>query len=94
MPVAWLEPERSNHIDEPFPGGESYRQVVDRVEHFLADLTPRFDGERVLVIGHSAPGRALDNLLDGIPLEELVDAHSTGARAGRTRLGAKPAPAG
>src|SRR5438045_427501 len=30
-PVAQLEAVRLHHVDEPFPGGESYRQVVDRV---------------------------------------------------------------
>lgn len=74
MPVARLELERSKRIDEPFPGGQSYRQVADGVERFLADLTPQYDGERVLVIGHSATRWAFDHLLDGTPLEELVDA--------------------
>jgi broad specificity phosphatase PhoE len=94
MPVARLESERSNHIDEPFLGGESYRQVVDRVEHFLAGLTPRFDGERMLVIGHSATRWALDNLLGGIPLEELVDAPFDWREGWTYTLDAKSAPAG
>ncbi|MDP9265017.1 MAG: histidine phosphatase family protein [Chloroflexota bacterium] len=28
MPTSRLEAERSRHIDEPFPGGESYREVA------------------------------------------------------------------
>ena len=74
MPVSLLDAERSRRIDEPFPGGESYRQVVDRVRSFLADLLPRYEGERVVVIGHSATRWALDHLIDGVPLEQLVDA--------------------
>jgi len=34
----------------------------------------RFDGERILVIGHAATQWALEHLLNGVPLEALVDA--------------------
>ncbi len=74
MPVARLMTERSQHIDNPFPEGESYRQVVERVRDFLADLTAKFDGARVLLIGHSATCWALDHLLHGTALEDLVGA--------------------
>ena len=65
---------RRRHVDEPFPGGESYRQVVERTREFLDDVSARHDGERVLVIAHSANRWALQHLLDGAPLEDLVDA--------------------
>jgi broad specificity phosphatase PhoE len=71
-PVERLAP-RSRFIATPFPAGESYRQVVDRVRSFVGDLVP-FDGRRILVIGHSATRWALDHLLAGRALEELVDA--------------------
>lgn len=66
--------ERRRRIDEPFPDGESYRDAVARVASFLADLRTRFDGRRVVTIGHSATRWALEHLLIGVPLEELVDA--------------------
>lgn len=72
MPVAQLEASRLLHIDEPYPDGESYRQVVDRVAGFLADLARKWDGARVLIIGHSATRWALDHLLNGIALEQLA----------------------
>jgi broad specificity phosphatase PhoE len=65
---------RRRHVDEPFPGGESYRQVVERTSAFLDDVVARHDGERVVVIAHSANRWALDHLVSGSPLEELVDA--------------------
>jgi broad specificity phosphatase PhoE len=37
-PVADVERERARRIDEPFPGGESYRQAVERMRSFLSDL--------------------------------------------------------
>jgi broad specificity phosphatase PhoE len=72
-PVERLEPRR-RFVDEPFPGGESYRDCVERMRSFLADVAAEFDGRRVLVIAHSAQRWALRHLLEGAPLEELVDA--------------------
>lgn len=72
--VSRLERERSRHIDEPFRGGESYRQVAQRVGEFLHDLFPTFEGARILIIGHAATRWALDHLLRGAALEDLVNA--------------------
>ena len=72
--VARLEPERLRHIADPYPGGESYREVVSRVGAFLVELAANWDGSRVLIIGHAATRYALDYLLDGVPLEQLVNA--------------------
>lgn len=74
MPVAQLARERSRHIDEPFPNGQSYRQVTIATRDFLRDLATTYDGCRVLIIAHSANRWALEHLLRGIPLDELVDA--------------------
>lgn len=71
-PAAEIERERLRRIDEPFPGGESYRQVVERTRSFLNDLIPELDGSRVLLIAHSANRWALQHLLLGIPLEEVI----------------------
>jgi broad specificity phosphatase PhoE len=71
-PVSQIEAERSQRIDEPFPGGESYRDVVERVRAFLDDLRGTMDGTRILVIGHAATRWALDHLVNGASLEDLV----------------------
>jgi broad specificity phosphatase PhoE len=74
MPVARLTAERSRRIDEPYPGGQSYRQVVAQVRAFLHDLAAGWEGCTVVVIGHSATKWALDCLLEGATLRALVDA--------------------
>ncbi|AVT29696.1 histidine phosphatase family protein [Plantactinospora sp. BC1] len=73
-PVAELAPLRVGYLDEPFPGGQSYRQVVEQTRGFLRDLAAAWDGFRVLIVAHSANRWALDHLLHGVPLAELVAA--------------------
>ena len=72
--VAELAALRRSHIDTPFPGGQSYRDVVDATRAFLSDVVPGHDGQTILVVAHSANRWALQHLLDGVPLEDLVDA--------------------
>ncbi|MGI8418478.1 MAG: histidine phosphatase family protein [Nakamurella sp.] len=64
---------RGRWLDSPYPGGESWRQAVQRVSGFLHDVGTRWDGARILVVGHVATRWALDHQLGGVPLEELVD---------------------
>ena len=74
MPTTQLEKERPEHVREPWPGGESYEDVVSRTRTLLRDLAARWDGSRVLLISHSANKWALDHLLLGMPLAPLVAA--------------------
>ena len=73
-PVERIAAERRRRVDEPFPGGQSYRDVVEQTRAFLDDLRRDHDGGRVVVVSHSANRWALQHLLEGAPLEELVDA--------------------
>src|SRR5215471_12474737 len=74
MPVAQLEGERRRRLDEPFPEGESYRQAVARVRGFLDELPRAYSSQRVLIIGHVVTRWALDQVVLGTTLEELVEA--------------------
>ena len=68
MPRSLLDEQRGSRIDEPWPGGESWRDAVTRVSSFLDDLR----GGRVLMIGHVATRWALDCRVHGRTLEELA----------------------
>ena len=74
LPADELRRDLRLHLDEPYPGGESWRQAVHRVGRFLDDLHLRWEGSRVLVIGHVATRWAFDHLLNGVPLEHLMEA--------------------
>jgi broad specificity phosphatase PhoE len=73
-PVSEVAMLRRRFIDVPWPGGQSYRQVVAETAAFLEDVMEKWQGCSVLVISHSANRWALQNLLEGVELEELVDA--------------------
>jgi broad specificity phosphatase PhoE len=63
---------RRTRLYEPFPGGESYTQVVERVRTFLTDALRAYDGKRLMLIGHSGTLWALLVCVKGVPLEEAV----------------------
>ncbi len=73
MPAAELHAGRSEHLDLPYPGGESWRQAVARVGRFLGDLPLRWEGQRVLLIGHVATRWGLDHFIGGAALEDLAE---------------------
>ena len=74
QPAADLHRDRRRYLDTPYPGGESWRQAIQRVGRFLTDVPLRWADARVLVIGHVATRWAFDHLLDGVALEDLIAA--------------------
>ncbi len=73
-PVAQVHDRRAEFLDTAYPGGESWRQALDRVAGVLPDLATRWSGRRVLVIGHLATRFALDERLAGVPLAQSLRA--------------------
>lgn len=65
---------RSQFVDRPYPGGQSYRQVLQATRAFLSDLRGTWEGKRVLIIGHSAQRYTLRTLLAGARLADEIDA--------------------
>jgi broad specificity phosphatase PhoE len=70
-PSREIETERLVTVDAPFPGGESLRDVVERMRSFVAELEP---SRRALVIGHRATKIGFDVLLGRMTLEDAVQA--------------------
>jgi len=68
-----LSARKTYHVDTPFPGGESYRDVVERTRSLLDDLAQDCDRMRVVLIGHSATKWALDHLLKGQDLTAAMN---------------------
>lgn len=71
-PVEVVAGERLRRVDVPFPRGESYREATARMRALLDEVLAEGRERRVLLVGHTATRWALDHLLEGEPLEELV----------------------
>lgn len=76
-PVGKVHTSYMDHLDEPYPGGESWRQATDRIRRFLDDLPSRWDGARVLVVGHVATRWGLECSLNHAELAQLAGADFT-----------------
>jgi broad specificity phosphatase PhoE len=77
QPSSVIAGRRVRHVDEPFPGGQSYREVLAGTDAFLRDLVRDWDGRRVLVVAHTANLWALECLLAGARLRDLLEAPFT-----------------
>ncbi|MFI6762060.1 histidine phosphatase family protein [Micromonospora sp. NPDC050417] len=71
-PLTEIAARRPRHLDKPFPNGQSFRQVVDQTAGFLVDLAAAWDGHRVLLVAHPTTGWALEHLLNGQVLTEVM----------------------
>jgi alpha-ribazole phosphatase/probable phosphoglycerate mutase len=54
-----------DYIDQPFPNGESYRQVEARIQSFCTFLKAVYDGKHIAIVSHQAPQLALEVILNG-----------------------------
>jgi broad specificity phosphatase PhoE len=57
--------------DDRYPGGESWREAVARVDGALDDVVGRWPGGRVLLIGHMAVYWALEHRCRGRSLDDI-----------------------
>jgi broad specificity phosphatase PhoE len=67
-----IEQRRLRHLTDPFPNGESYQQVVDRVAGWLEEAMRQLDGGTALIVGHRATFYALEHLLNGVTLRDAM----------------------
>ena len=68
-PAAAIEAEKLRRITSAFPGGESYQQACQRVQHFLQEIA---DDRTVLIVGHRAVYYALEQFTTGAPLTRII----------------------
>jgi 2,3-bisphosphoglycerate-dependent phosphoglycerate mutase len=67
-----IESRRIEHVAKPFPGGESYAQVCERVSSWLTEAARTYADRKLLVIGHRATFYALQHLVLHVQLEAAV----------------------
>lgn len=60
------------HIDEPFPNGESLKDVEKRIRAFINEIKKTHDGETIGIVAHRAPQLALEVITKNITWETAI----------------------
>lgn len=58
------------HVDEPFPNGESLKDVEARIRDFLKYINENYKGKTVGIMAHRAPQLAIEVITKHISWEE------------------------
>ena len=62
----------NDFVDNPFPNGESYRDVEARMESFCSFLKENYGDKHIAIVAHEGPQLALDVLLRGKSWEQAI----------------------
>lgn len=61
-----------NHIDTKFSGGESLKDVEERVRSLCYELLQKYDGKTIAFVAHRAPQLALEVIVNKMSWEEAI----------------------
>ena len=61
------------HIEVPFPNGESLKDVEKRIDDFCKYLKENYDGKTIAVVAHKAPQLAFEVITKGITWKEAIE---------------------
>lgn len=69
------------HVDKPFPNGESLKDVQERINSFINTIREKYSGLTIGIVSHRAPQLAFEVITKNISWEEanLKDWRKTGA---------------
>lgn len=63
----------ADHINEPFPNGESMQDIEVRIKSFCDEVLEKFDGKHIAIVAHKAPQLALEVLTNGVTWEYAIE---------------------
>lgn len=61
------------HIDIPFPNGESLKDVEKRMKEFIDFLKEKYDNKKVGIVAHRAPQLALEVMTKSISWKKAIE---------------------
>lgn len=61
------------HIEIPYPNGESMKDVERRMREFCNDILKKYNGKTIALVAHKAPQLALDVITKNISWEEAIE---------------------
>lgn len=59
-----------DHIHNPFPNGESLKEVEHRISSFISDIKEKYKGQTIGIVAHRAPQLAFEVITKNITWEE------------------------
>jgi len=62
-----------DHITEPFPNGESLKDVEVRIRDFCLYLLENYDGKHIALVAHKAPQLAFQVITQGKTWEQAIN---------------------
>ncbi len=62
-----------NRYEFKMPDGESYAEVLKRMGEFIYDIEQKYSGQKILIVTHGAPARALSQVAEGFTFEKLLE---------------------
>lgn len=62
-----------DHVDEPFPNGESLKDVEKRIRDFCSYLLENYDDKTVAIVAHKAPQFAFEVVTQGKTWEQAIE---------------------
>ncbi|MDD5621431.1 MAG: histidine phosphatase family protein [Candidatus Pacebacteria bacterium] len=71
-PSDLVDSMKKEHIEEPFPNGESYEQAIARTKDFYKELKQKYSDKTILIVGHRATQYGLDTLILGRTIEQCL----------------------
>jgi len=63
----------SEHINDPFPNGESLKDVENRIRDFINYLKENYDNKTIGIIAHRAPQLSLEVITKNISWEDAIN---------------------
>jgi len=62
-----------DHVEGPFPNGESLKDVEARVRDFSNYLLENYDNKHIAIVAHKAPQMAFQVITKGITWQEAIE---------------------
>lgn len=71
---AELDAVNSQHVVNPFPGGQSYEQTTEMMKKFLSGVLRDYDNKKIMIIGSRATQYGLEKIINKVPLIQSINA--------------------
>lgn len=62
-----------DHIIDPFPNGESLKDVETRMRSFIEEILKKYENKKIGIVAHRAPQLALEVITKNITWEDAIE---------------------